>query len=89
MPANWNGEIPEAGYGLVKRNTGYDLNTGTDLGTIDWESTISYPSTGFGLDRLQYMDWIPDAGYEESGTFIPDSHYTTPETCLLYTSRCV
>ena len=80
VTANWNGEIPEAGYGLVKRNTGSDLNTGTDLGTIDWESTISYPSTGFELNKLQYMDWIPDACYEESGTFIPDSHYTTPKT---------
>lgn len=77
---NWNDTVPEAGYGLVKRNTGYDLNTGTDMGTINWESTISYPSAGFDLNRLQYMDWIPDAYYDEGGQFIPGSHYTTPAT---------
>lgn len=89
--ANWNDTVPEAGYGLVKRSTGSDLNTGTDVGTINWESTISYPSdlsvpAGWedyaqsGLDILQYMDWIPDAYYDESGSFISGSHYTTAET---------
>lgn len=77
ITVNWGGEVPEAGYGLVKRSTGHDLNTGTEEGTIDWESTVSYPSAGFELEQLQYMDWIPDAYYDEGGRFIPGSHYTT------------
>ena len=44
VTVNWNDAVPEAGYGLVKRSTSYDLNTGTDLGTIYWESNISYTS---------------------------------------------
>ena len=89
VAVNWDGVIPENGYGLVKRSTGYNLNTGTDVGTINWESTISYPSdlsvptdwkeiAKSGLDIIQYMDWIPDAYYDESGQFIPGSQYTTP-----------
>lgn len=88
VTANWNGTVPEPGYGLVKRSTGQNLNTGTDIGTIDWESTISYPSdlsvpAGWedsaksGLDVIRYMDWIPDAYYGDGGRFIPGSHYTT------------
>lgn len=59
------------------------------MGTINWESTISYPSdlsvptdwkeiAKSGLDIIQYMDWIPDAYYDESEQFIPGSQYTTP-----------
>lgn len=77
---NWNGQIPENGYGLVKERTGYDLNTGTDTGTVDWQSTISYPSADFDLESLRYTDWIADAYYDSNGTFIPGSHYTTAET---------
>lgn len=91
ITVNWSGLVPEAGYGLVKESTDYDLNTGTDAGTIDWQSTISYPSdlsvpadyeesAGSGLDIIRYMDWIPDAYYDESGQFIQGSHYTTLET---------
>lgn len=80
ITVNWGGEVPEAGYGLVKRSTGHDLNTGTDEGTIDWESAVIYLSAGFELERLQYMDWIPDAYYDEGGRFIPGSHYTTAAT---------
>lgn len=87
----WDGTVPEDGYGLVKKNTSSDLNTGTDVGTIHWESTISYPSdlsvpagwedyADSGLDIIRYMDWIPDAYYDESGQFILGSHYTTAET---------
>ncbi len=77
---NWNGKIPETGYGLVKRSTGNNLNTGTDTGTVNWQATISYPSADFELNSLQYMDWIPDVYYAANGQFIPDSHYTTAET---------
>ncbi|MZL69079.1 MULTISPECIES: Cna B-type domain-containing protein [Eubacteriales] len=80
VTVNWNSTIPEPGYGVVKRSTGQDLNTGTDVGTINWESTISYPSAGFELENMQYMDWMPDAYYDEGGKFIPGSHYTTAAT---------
>ena len=78
----WYGEVPEQGYGLVKQTTGNDLNTGTDTGTVDWRSTISYPSkiTNVDLDELTYWDWIADVHYKDSGAFIAGSHYTTLNT---------
>ena len=76
----WNGTVPDTGYGLVKENTGRDLNTGTDVGTIDWRSTITYPSDNVNLDSIQYMDWIPDAYYTNSGVFADGTHYTTLST---------
>ena len=80
ITVNWGSKVPEVDYGLVKRSTGHDLNTGTDVGMINWESAVSYPSVGFELERLQYMDWMPDAYYDEGGRFIPGSHYTTTAT---------
>ena len=76
----WNGTVPDTGYGLVKESTGRDLNTGTDVGTIDWRSTITYPSDNVNLDSIQYMDWIPDAYYTDSGVFADGTHYTTLST---------
>ena len=76
----WNGTVPDTGYGLVKENTGRDLNTGTDVGTIDWRSTITYPSDNVKLDSIHYMDWIPDAYYTNSGVFADGTHYTTLNT---------
>ena len=76
----WNGTVPDTGYGLVKESTGRDLNTGTNVGTIDWRSTITYPSDNVNLDSIQYMDWIPDAYYTNSGVFADGTHYTTLST---------
>lgn len=76
----WNGNVPDVGYGLVKRSTSSNSNTGTDIGTINWESTISYPSNHFELEQLQYKDWVLDAYYDQGGRFIPGSHYTTADT---------
>lgn len=78
--ANWNGTVPDTGYGLVKESTGRDLNTGTDVGTIDWRSTITYPSDNVDLDSIHYMDWIPDAYYTDSDVFADGTHYTTLST---------
>ena len=88
--AYWNGSVPEQGYGLVKQSTGDNLNTGTDVGTVNWQATISYPAdlhvpTDYeeydsGLDMISYMDWIADVYYEDSGKFIDGSHYTTLTT---------
>ena len=76
----WYGTVPDTGYGLVKESTGRDLNTGTDVGTIDWRSTITYPSDNVNLNSIQYMDWIPDAYYTDSGVFAEGTHYTTLST---------
>ena len=88
--AYWNGSVPKQGYGLVKRSTGDNLNTGTDVGTVNWQATISYPAdlhvptdyedVDSGLDIISYMDWIADVYYEDSGKFIAGSHYTTLTT---------
>lgn len=89
--ADWNGNVPEQGYGLVKQSTGDNLNTGTDVGTVNWQSTISYPADlsvpeGYedyaktGLDMISYKDWIANVYYEDSGQFIDGSHYTTLNT---------
>ena len=80
--ADWNGNVPEQGYGLVKRSTGDNLNTGTDVGTVNWQSTLSYPSgiTETDLGQIEYRDWIVDVYYEDSGQFIDGSHYTTLTT---------
>lgn len=80
MTVSWKGTVPDTGYGLVKESTGRDLNTGTDVGTIDWRSTITYPSDNVNLDSIQYMDWIPDAYYTDSGVFADGTHYTTLST---------
>lgn len=82
VTVNWNGKVPEQGYGLVKQTTGNDLNTGTDTGTVDWRSTISYPSniTDGDLGELTYWDWIADVHYKDDGAFIAGSHYTTLNT---------
>lgn len=74
---NWNGTVPKSGYGLTKSNSSYNLNTVTDIGTMDWQSTISYPSANFELSKIEYMDWIPDVYYDESKRLIQGSHYTT------------
>lgn len=80
--ADWNGNVPEQGYGLVKQSTGDNLNTGTDVGTVNWQSTLSYPSgiTETDLGQIEYRDWIVDVYYEDSGQFIDGSHYTTLTT---------
>ena len=89
--AYWQGNVPEQGYGLVKQSTDSNLNTGTDVGTVDWRSTISYPADlsvpeGYedyaktGLDMISYKDWIANVYYEDSGAFIDGSHYTTLTT---------
>lgn len=82
VTVNWNGPVPEQGYGLVKQTTDNDLNTGTDTGTVDWRSTISYPSkiTNGDLGELTYWDWIADVHYKDGGQFIDGSHYTTLNT---------
>ncbi len=80
VTVDWNGTVPDTGYGLVKESTGRDLNTGTDVGTIDWRSTITYPSDNVDLNSIQYMDWIPDAYYTDSGVFADGTHYTTLST---------
>ena len=80
MTVNWKGTVPDTGYGLVKESTGRDLNTGTNVGTIDWRSTITYPSDNVNLDSIHYMDWIPDAYYTDSGVFADGTHYTTLST---------
>lgn len=80
VTANWNGTVPDMGYGLVKENVNTNLNTETEVGTIDWRSTISYPSANFALENLRYMDWIPDAYYNNGSQFVAGSHYTTLET---------
>ena len=80
MTVNWNGTVPDTGYGLVKESTRRDLNTGTNVGTIDWRSTITYPSDNVDLDSIQYMDWIPDAYYTDSDVFADGTHYTTLST---------
>ena len=80
VTVSWNGTVPDTGYGLVKESTGRDLNTGTDVGTIDWRSTITYPSDNVNLDSIRYMDWIPDAYYTNSGVFADGTHYTTLST---------
>ena len=80
VTVDWYGTVPDTGYGLVKESTGRDLNTGTDVGTIDWRSTITYPSDNVNLDSIQYMDWIPDAYYTDSGVFADGTHYTTLST---------
>ena len=80
VTVNWNGTVPDTGYGLVKESTGRDLNTGTDVGTIDWRSTITYPSDNVNLYSIQYMDWIPDAYYTNSGVFADGTHYTPLST---------
>lgn len=78
----WRGNVPEQGYGLVKQSTGNDLNTGTDIGTVNWRSTISYPSdlTEAGLEQMKYGDWIADVYYKDGGQFLDGSHYTTLNT---------
>ena len=89
--ADWNGNVPEQGYGLVKQSTGDNLNTGTDVGTVNWQATISYPAdlsvpdaykeyAKTGLDMISYKDWIANVYYEDSGQFIDGSHYTTLTT---------
>ena len=80
--AEWNGNVPEQGYGLVKRSTGDNLNTGTDVGKVNWQSTLSYPSgiTETDLGQIEYRDWIADVYYEDGGQFIDGSHYTTLTT---------
>lgn len=80
--AYWQGNVPEQGYGLVKQSTDSNLNTGTDVGTVDWRSTISYPSNiaKNDLENIEYRDWIADVYYEDGGQFIDDSHYTTLNT---------
>ena len=80
--AYWQGNVPEQGYGLVKQSTDSNLNTGTDVGTVDWRSTISYPSNiaENDLENIEYRDWIADVYYEDGGQFIDDSHYTTLNT---------
>lgn len=80
VTVDWYGTVPDTGYGLVKESTGRDLNTGTNVGTIDWRSTITYPSDNVDLDSIQYMDWIPDAYYTDSGVFADGTHYTTLST---------
>ena len=80
MTVSWKGTVPDTGYGLVKESTGRDLNTGTNVGTIDWRSTITYPSDNVNLYSIQYMDWIPDAYYTNSGVFADGTHYTTLST---------
>ena len=80
--AYWQGNVPEQGYGLVKQSTDSNLNTGTDVGTVDWRSTISYPSNiaENDLENIEYRDWIANVYYEDSGQFIDGSHYTTLNT---------
>lgn len=80
--AYWQGNVPEQGYGLVKQSTNSNLNTGTDVGTVDWRSTISYPSNiaKNDLENIEYRDWIANVYYEDSGQFIDGSHYTTLNT---------
>ncbi len=80
--AYWQGNVPEQGYGLVKQSTDSNLNTGTDVGTVDWRSTISYPSNiaENDLKNIEYRDWIANVYYEDSGQFIDGSHYTTLNT---------
>ena len=60
VTVEWNGTVPEQGYGLVKEVYASDLNTGTDVGTVTWLSTISYPSGDYDLEHLAYVDWIQD-----------------------------
>ena len=83
--------VPEQGYGLVKQSTGDNLNTGTDVGTVNWQATISYPAdlsvpdaykeyAKTGLDMISYKDWIANVYYEDGGQFIDGSHYTTLTT---------
>ena len=78
--ADWNGTVPEQGYGLVKEVYASDLNTGTDVGTVTWLSTISYPSGDYDLEHLAYVDWIQDAVKQDTGEAIAGSHYTTLAT---------
>lgn len=85
--ADWNGTVPEQGYGLVKEVYASDLNTGTDVGTVTWLSTISYPSGDYDLKQLAYVDWIQDAVKQDTGEAIAGSHYTTLAT--LYESLLV
>lgn len=70
--------VPEPpDYRWVKSYNGGNLNTGTGVGTANWRVVLTYPENNFDPQALNYEDFMEDAKFDEDGSHLEHSHYTT------------